>query len=154
MKTQEQILARMGEIRLEDTFGFRIEVLLNALSFENAKPFLKPEAVKEGWDEGAALTEARLRANAEGYLTFAWGKAEGHRGISASRSTDKMGEYIWLVGTDEDFKKYDETEYAYYGCPKLKAAAEFFGTPLPTDDSLVKMMSGEPCRDDCTGCRD
>ena len=154
MKTQEQILARIKEVEKEDMLGFQRDVLINALSFENAKPFLKPEAIKEEWDEGVNLTEEKLQAAAKSYLEFAWGKAEDHRGISASRSTEKMGEYIWLLGTDEDYALYAATSYAMYGCPMLKAAAEFFKTPIPTTSELVKMMNGEPCSDDCTGCRD
>lgn len=131
MKTQEQILARIKEVEKEDMLGFQREVLLNALNYEHAKSSLKPETTKEQWEEGAALTEEKLQAAAKGYLEFAWGKAEDHRGISASRSTEKMGEYIWLLGTDEDYALYEATSYAMYGCPMLKAAAEFFKTPSP-----------------------
>jgi hypothetical protein len=141
MRTQEEILARLREVSKEDFFGFSQEVLLGALDFEHAKPFLKEGVTPDQW--APALTEEALKKDALNYLTFAWGKAEDHRGISASRSVDKMTQYCWLLGYD--VKSIEEAGYAQYGCPKLKAAAELLGAPLPTEPALVRMMDGEPC---------
>lgn len=71
------------------------------------------------------------------YLKFAFGKAENHRGLSASRSVDRIGEYLWLLGLDTD--AFEAAEYAQYGVPKLKVAADRLGVPFPESPRLVNM---------------
>lgn len=141
MRTQDEIVARIKEVKKNDVFGFSQEVLLGSLDFEHAKPFLTDGVTAEQWTPD--LTDDDVKKEALDYLTFAWGKAEDHRGISASRSVDKMTQFCWLLG--HDVKAIDDAEYAQYGCPKLKVAAELLGAPLPTDPALVRMINGVPC---------
>lgn len=149
MRTQDEIVTRIKEVEAEDLLGFQRDVLLAALDFEHAKPYLKPETPPEKWRN---LDEATIRADATAYLTFAWGKAENHLGISASRSVEKMTTFCWLLGLD--ISKIEAAGYPRYGCPKLKAAAELLGEPLPTERDLVNMMAGDPCNPYCfDGCR-
>ncbi len=59
------------------------------------------------------------------YMVFAWGKSFNERGISASRSIEKLSAYLWLFGrkdlvdiiTDDDL-------YNPYGMPALLAVCE------------------------------
>ncbi len=149
MKTQEEILQRVRQAG-EDFFGFTVSVLVGSLSFENAKPFLKEGTLPDQWTPD--LTDEAVMKSALAYLEFAWGKAEDHRGLSASRSVDKMTAFCWLLG--HDVSGIDAAEYAYYGCPKLKVVAQLLGQPLPTDPALVNMMEGRPCDPHCEqGCR-
>lgn len=164
MRTQEEILKRIEESKKRNAFfNFEIEVLVEALDFEHAKPFLKNTATPETWNVereadgyGPKLRypltrEEDLKKAAAAYLKFAWGKAEDHRGISAGRSVDKMTSFCWLLG--HDTKSIEEAGYANYGCPKLKACAELLGEPLPTDEAIVRMMQGEACHPYCEeGC--
>lgn len=148
MRTQEEIVNRMKTI---DSFlGFETEVLVTALDYEHAKPFLKPETKLEEWK---ADTEEELLKAARDYAVFAWGKAEDHRGISANRSVAKLAEWAWLLGRDDVLLAMEKAGYENYGCPKLKAFCEGMGFPVPTDEGLQRMMCGVPCSDHCdNGC--
>lgn len=145
MRTQDEIVKRMTEVTAEDIFGFQQEVLIGALEFERAKPFLVPEATAEKWQP---WNDESLKAAALDYLEFAWGKAEDHRGLSAERSVMKLTEYAWLMGLT-----VKDVPYAQYGCPFLKAFSEAIGAPVPDSIPLHRMMRGEPCREGCDmGC--
>lgn len=160
MRTQDEIVARMKAVGEDDFLGFAREVLLDALDYEHARPFLKEGVTADRWAETKpTLTEEATKAAALKYLEFAWGKAKDHRGISASRSrgistsrsVDKMTSYCWLLGLDVD--RIEAAGYAQYGCPKLKAAAKLLGAAVPTDESLVRMMNGGSCTPGCDeGC--
>lgn len=163
MKTQEEILARIAKVKPDDFFGFETYVLIDALEYENAKPFLKEGTPRESWcftqvddaDGGSLVhpyaTDEHCRKNAISYLRFAWSKADGHRGLSANRSVAKLTSYCWLLGYD--VKAIEDAPYPSYGCPKLKVVAELLGQPLPTDPALVNMMEGRPCEANCNqGC--
>src|SRR5258706_374110 len=97
-RTQDEIVPRIAAIADDDWAGFGREVLIPALDFTHAKPYLVPEATAAEWDiDEAGDTEAA----AWSYLDFAIGKIQDHRGISAGRSVDKLTEYAWLLGRDD-----------------------------------------------------
>lgn len=151
MRTQDEIVARIKakEVEKKSLFGFDLDVLICNLDFERAKPWLTPEAKAEEWVVGD------VKAKALDYLEFAWGKAEDHRGLSASRSVEKMTEYCWLLGHDALVKRIEAGEigYAQYGTPILRAVSEALGYPVPTTPALVRMMSGASCEPGCeNGC--
>lgn len=147
-RSQDEIIARMSATG-DDYFVFRSEVLVGALDYEHAKPYLKPEVTAEEW----APSEAEdALASAASYLAFAIGKIDGHRGISASRSVDKLTEYAWLLGRDDVVEAMGVADYENYGAPKVKAFAVGLGLPWPTDNAeLERMANGLPCVDDCDG---
>jgi hypothetical protein len=81
-------------------------------------------------------------------MAFAWGKARDHRGISASRSVEKMRTWVWLLDDPEITANYQN-----YGAPILRAICERYGFPIPDGDDMRRMSEGEPCRDGCDeGC--
>ena len=134
-----------------DMFGWQREALVGFLPFEHARKWLKDDVTEEQWDEDRPRLEIEsVYAEAVDYLQFAWGKAEGHRGISAGRSVIKMQAYCWLLGYDGT-PIDDDGHYYPYGAPGLKLAAEFLRQPLPTDPDLVRMMNGQACSSDCWG---
>ena len=146
-RTQDEIVARIKQVAADDWLGFRQEVLIGALDFEHAKPFLKPETTAEGWKPSDIEDDAR------GYLDFAVGKIVDHRGISASRSVDKLTEYAWLLGRDDVVAAMDGAHYPQYGAPKVKAFADGMGWSWPADADLARMANGGSCSDDCqSGC--
>lgn len=156
-RSQDEILARMVAA-CEDLFGFRREVLLLALDFDHARQFLVGDATAEQW---AAATPTDYAAEALAYLGFACGKALGHRGISASRSVDKLREWAWLFGRDDVVSAMDSARYAMYGVPKLRAFAVRMGDPWAAvwtehavpGGELDRMSRSELCRPDCdAGC--
>ncbi len=152
MRTQEEIVQRYEAVKADDVLGFRSEVLLLYLDFEHAKPYLKPDVTAESWNADVSKydRDAVLEAAAK-YMVFAWGKVKDHRGISASRSVDKMTEYAWLLGEDALVEEIGRTGYAQYGAPPLKLICEKLGFPLPDDEPTKRMMRGEPC---CDGCQE
>jgi hypothetical protein len=146
VRTQEEIVTRF-EAAIDDMFGFQREVLLGAMDYEHAKPFLKEDVTEAEWQESRSDTAEAAR----GYLDFAIGKIVDHRGISAGRSVEKLTEYAWLLGRDDVVAAMEAADYTNYGAPKVKAFAEGMGLPWPTDDPrLVRMAEGLPCRTD--GC--
>lgn len=151
-RTQEEILARIAVVKPDDIFGFRFDVLGVALDFEHARAFLKPEATAEAWAD-IQVCACDWDAAARDYYKFALGKIENHRGISASRSVEKLTEYAWLLGRDDVIAAMDAAEYPQYGAPKVAAFAAGFGLAWPEDVAMVRMSSGLPCEDDCyEGC--
>lgn len=154
MRSQDEIVKRIRETKDTDFFGFGQEVLLQALDFEHAKEFIKPEVTKEIWNEVfSTYTDENLKKMASEYLEFAWDKAEDHRGLSASRSVQKMTEFVWLLGMDDVVKKIGDASFTTYGAPILKIVAEALGTIIPASEALVNMMNGSPCSPSCDeGC--
>lgn len=151
MRAQEQIAERA--VKADGFLNFSREVLIPLLDFDHAKPFLKPEATAEKWKP---VTQEESLAEMREYMDFAWGKAQDHRGISAGRSVQKMTEWTWIHGTDEqvaEIERMSDEQYAQYGAPVLKRVCEMFGFPIPKDPDLVRMMGGLPCEDGCEmGC--
>lgn len=150
-RSQAEIVARFTDIEGDDVFGFRREVLLSALDFEHAKPHLKDGVTEEEWTEARTVD---FNGKAREYLDFAIEKIRDHRGISASRSVDKLGEFAWLLQRDDVVTAMDEAGYAQYGAPKVKAFAAGMGFDWPTDDELLdRMAEGFECTYGCQeGC--
>jgi hypothetical protein len=87
------------------------------------------------------------------YMSFAWSKVEDHRAISASRSIDKLGAYVWLMGDDNVLSEMEAAGYAQYGAPKLACVCLAYGLPIPQDEEVQRMIRGETCRPGCdAGC--
>lgn len=153
IRSQDEIVARIREYEKpgsEDLmFGWRRDVLLLALDYDHAKPFLNEDATREAWDEARPKDVA---AEAKGYLEFAIGKIQDHRGISASRSVERLREYAWLLDqTEAVVNAMDLADYPQYGAPQVKAFAVGMGWPWPDDAELNRMAQGLSCIDDCEG---
>ena len=158
MRTQEEIAAKVTAIQAEGGFlDFRPEVLLAYLDFEHAQPFLKPDATEETWEARSTgrggynpnertgtldpADEETLKADMLIYLAFAWEKAEDRRGISASRSVQKLEMWLWLLGSEKlAALAADDDSYAPYGAPILAAISKEFGVPIPA--GMEKMAAG------------
>jgi hypothetical protein len=155
MRTQDEIVARIEAVKGDDFLGFRQQVLVDFLDFDHARPYLKPGTTPEVWAEASTqdATDDLIAEQAKGYMEFAWGKAENHRGLSAGRSIEKMTEYAWLLGRDDVLDAMDEAGYVNYGAPKLAAMCTLMGWPIPDDEGLQRMIKGQPCEPGCAmGC--
>ncbi|RQX05899.1 hypothetical protein [Micromonospora inaquosa] len=152
IRTQEEIVTRIWALRANsgDAFGFREEVLVEALDLDHAHQVIAPRHSAE-WNQ-----RADHESYARDYLRFAIGKIIDHRGNSASRSVDKLGELAWLLGRDDIVAAMDHADYPMYGAPKVKAFADGFGWPFLDDLdgdgrlSLARMADGQQC--DPPGC--
>lgn len=158
MRTPVQIVDHCLAITGEDTFGWqRQTVIIYGLSFADAQRlgFVKPGTEDDGsWPEPSV---ERTEAAARGYLVFAIGKAIDHRGISASRSVEKLAAFAWLLGSDATVKSIHAADYAQYGAPQLKAFAIGMGWSgaweVHATPELERMAEGRPCHDGCDdGC--
>jgi hypothetical protein len=149
-RTQAEIVARLAAS--DGMFGFDREVLIGALDFEHAKPYLNAEVTEDQWFEDGR-GERNVLSDAMAYLGFAIDKILNHRGISASRSVEKLREYAWLLGRDDVVAAMDEADYAQYGAPQVKAFAVGMGLTWPDIPDLARMANGEPCEPGCeSGC--
>ncbi len=148
--------------RAQDTsqlFGFQAEVLVEYLTFDQAKPLLKPETQTDpnapaNWGDVKAQTDDQILADLRDYMAFAWGKVRDHRGISAGRSIEKMRAWLWLLGDDEALAFADaDRNYPQYGAPVLAFICRRFNLPIPDGDDLANMIDGRPCEPGCQqGC--
>lgn len=159
-RTHDEIVARLREVRADgnDVFGFREEVLLEALAVDHAREFLAPHVTRE-----QRQPPTDLEAHARWYLEFAIEKILDHRSISASRSVVKLAEFAWLLGRDDVVSAMDRAGYPMYGAPKVKAFADGLGWQFHDADddaddrrALRRMAQGEQCDPDgcTTGCAD
>lgn len=147
-RKQAEIVARIENIAKDDYFGFRREVLLRALDFDHAKPYLKEGTTADQWGAPTDTGE-----EAKEYYGFALGKIRDHRGLSADRSVQKLTEYAWLLGRDDVVAAMDAADYPQYGAPKVKAFADLMGYEWPDDKELTNMARGDYCRPLCDmGC--
>lgn len=148
--TPEEIVARAREVASDDMLGWRVDVLVRALGYEDAREILGPDVTADLWEdmrEGDTLEAARA------YYGFAIGKIRDHRGISAERSTIKLREYAWLLGRDDAIAAMDAADYSQYGAPKVKAFGEGLGLAWPDEPAMKRMADGEPCEPGCVeGC--
>lgn len=140
MRTQDEIVAY---VKAGDGFiNWAVDVCCPYLDYEHGKPWLNPEVAPGDWVQ-KPYDEAVLLKEAAEYAVFAWGKAQDQRGLSASRSVDKLRAFAFMLGRDDVVAAMDAAEYAQYGAPKLEAFCEGMGFPVPTDADLVAMMHGE-----------
>lgn len=90
--------------------------------------------LKEGatW-EPKPWTRDVIMAQLAGDLAFAFEKALGQRGISASLMRQVIKMWLWVL--DEGMPpEADDDDYAQYGLPLLKAVALKFGLPNEIGD--------------------
>lgn len=122
-RTPEEIVARITAIEVSDPLGFQRADLIEALPYEQVKPYLKDGITAEEW---GPIQSTDPIAKARDYLGFAWGKANNCRGISAMRSVNHLQAWIWLAGFDH-FDRIANAEYQFYGKPVLVIASEALG---------------------------
>lgn len=123
MKTAAEIIARMQVEEPRDWMGTIRSDLVDYLEFEDAKPYLKPEATAEMWAQREAKPPMdRVRD----YLSFAWDKANDCRGLSAGRSLDHLRAWLFVAGYG-DLVDAHFADYERYGKFQLVIASELAG---------------------------
>ena len=136
MRTQDEIGARVGERQEMDMLGFEWHEYLPYLDFEHAKEYLKPEITTETWSGGKPIDVDALKAEMIDYVPFAWEKANGFRGISASRSLSHFLAWFWLLGENEMVEMLD-SDYEFYGKDQLRDITGWLGLdPDKFDDGV------------------
>lgn len=165
MRTADEIVQRIHDLALTDALGFERNVLLQFIPGERAIEFiaetLRESGQAEAFDASKHVfheqTRGRVLQEMREYMPFAWGKAIGHRGISACRSVAKFSAWLWLL-EDADLVAMceDSTRYPQYGAPILKAICDKYGSDVgevPAGLEVERMAAGLPCVDGCqVGC--
>ena len=156
MKTADQIVERIKEINAEaNLFDFQPDTLMEFLTFEQAKPFLKDEATADKWGDVTPLTEADVLNKMREYMNeYGIDKAENHRGLSAGRTIDRFRAWLWLLGDDELLAFADEDRnYKNYGAPILMRICKKYELASEFSEEFINMAAGKPCVPDCdSGC--
>ena len=142
MKTQQQILEHIKEIKDEDFFGFEISILIEFLTAESIET-LRGVVVKDDADFSDHVPkspdEETIKSEMRDYMPFAWGKANGFRGISAGRSIQHYQAWLWLLGEYEFSKSL--SNYQYYGKDELVEICDYLGLDASKWDDGVRRNS-------------
>lgn len=145
IRSYDEIVERCRNTK--SLFGFDMEVLLQYVPYEQARPFLKEDTDPIGWDAHCApLTRDRILEDMASYMKFAWTKVEDHRGISAGRSVEKMEMWLWLLSDDDTMQEVEAAPYQNYGAPKLAVICRRYDLPIPEDEDVQLMIQGKMCR--------
>jgi len=154
LRTIEEIKQRINKISELDLFGISADLIVY-LPYEHAKEFIKPEVTEEQYNKEfkKSYTKENIIKEIRDYMSFALGKAENHRGISAGRSIEHFCAWLWLL-KDHELLAFAEDDYNYenYGCPILKKICEKYDIQYPDDEGMLNMAKGEKCYKECSGC--
>ena len=153
MRTFKEIQERCNNT--ESFFGFDVEVLILYLPYRYAKSFLKEGVTSNEWEKDCYIKLKRdtVLKEMKEYMEFAWGKIEDHRGLSASRSIEKMEAWVWLLGDDKVLGEMKAVNYKNYGAPKLKVICDAYGFFVPQNIMVQNMIKSLRCLPDCNqGC--
>lgn len=153
-RTDEQILAHIEQVQQADFFGAQQNGLLLALSYPAAKPLINDAIDEFEWASQYHTDAERVEDDARQYLSFAIGKADDHRGLSAVRSFDHYRAWMWLLGKDE---LIDWNRPTNYGAGVLRQISQVMGWEAEWDKlaspELNRMADGLPCVEGCQdGC--
>jgi hypothetical protein len=128
-------------------------VLLAALDFDHARPFLHATARRNRWRR-----QHDHEPRARGYLVLAICEIINHRDAQARRAVVALGELAWLLGRDDVVAAMDLAGDRCCGAPKVKAFADGLGWRFAetvedpeSRHMLVRMAAGQQCHPD--GCR-
>lgn len=143
-------------IMKEDPLGITLDDILEFMTFEEAKPYLKEEYIKKvesGEEEWTYLdyTPINVINKMKDYMEFAWNKANNFRGLSAWRSIQHYRNWLYMLGDSFDNLINAMKRYDYYGKPFLALISELL------DIDWKKFDSGLWCQRedvDCTVCRE
>lgn len=128
MRTQDEIVQKIKDSENGfDIFDIVINDSIIFLDFDHAQEFLNKEVTKEEWVEDyKEMTDEVVLEYMKDYMDFAWGKANGCRGLSAERSMMHYNNWFWLLN-DGGSEKIETEDYQYYGKDVLVQICERYG---------------------------
>lgn len=138
-----------------DLLGFRKEAVVAVLADEDLALVFKddPKYSHVKSTTTRRYTEFTVKAETYRYLTFAIDKAKEHRGISATRSVEKLMVWMWMMEKVNHPDEHTEP-YVQYGVPILKWIASEIAYPWPVKDRIIDAMAlGQVCPDCIAGSR-
>ncbi len=157
-RSQDEILARIKALSahatevlsVEDFGGWRREVLIEALDYTNARPFIKPDVTEDAW---FAETCSDVNDELVDYFAHTLGNLELHKPVSSLRAIARLREYVWLGGHDGALAAMDAAPYGNFGAPKLRALQAAMAWEMYWEPTARRMAEGKLCRPTCDlGC--
>lgn len=127
MRTQDEIVARIRKIELDDFREYERSDLVEYLDFKHAKPFLEPGITEMEWKPA----DKSPREQVIEYMPLAWLRANDCQSLPASRyfnrrSIDHLRAWTWLDGNDELPDRLDKV-YQCSGKPCLVLVCQAYG---------------------------
>lgn len=127
MRTDDEIITRINQTRARDIFSFELSDLADYLpALKLPLIGLRPNPEFKTSPRDKESIEATMRD----YMSFAWGKANNCRGLSALRSLSHYQAWLWMVDHPVNF-----ANYTHYGKPQLRAICEHYGWDWRSWDS-------------------
>ena len=139
MRTVEEIKRRINDRRKDDILGFEWIIYVEALPWKEKQEFLIATAKPEN---NPQKTEEEIKQEAIDYMPFAWEKANGFRGLSASRSISHYIAWLWLLGASDKYLQALSDDYEFYGKPQLVKICKFLRIKCQWDDNV--RLNSEP----------
>lgn len=128
---QDALVARINERKDKDMFGFEWHEYLPHLEPERLMPYVKAGTSVADLPPVEPVDREKMLAKMKDYMSFAFEKAHGERGLSAGRSLMHYVAWTWLAGdadfSDEIDRMSESDDYAPYGLPVLRRICEFYG---------------------------
>lgn len=146
IQPQVAVLARYKARNKDDLLGFEVNEYLAYLNYDKAQEFLKEEfrddaETRDEWTKIPSLEEAL--AGMKDYMSFAWDKANGFRGISADRSIRHYVAWTWIISDEQFSDEVDLAQYEFYGKDILVKICERYGWDHNEWDDGVR-LNDEP----------
>jgi len=153
LKTTEELVAYYESKKEDDFLGAIFGDIAVHLPKDVLQPLCADGTDLSQMEEPLPCTREYVLKAMKSYMDFAWGKATGHRGISAGRSIQHFESWLWMLGDEEAIAfVQDESHYPQYGCPMLKYICNKYGFDIPDSDDVKRMCGGQPCGDSDCGC--
>ncbi len=144
MRTQEEIIHRYQTLRPDSVVPWRLEILVHAMTFTNAKKLgaLLPAVVAADWNRERLITDSdwwgRLKMYAD---KVAWGlmfkkerSAVAQNPRSYERAIQRIDEMLWLLGREDLMSEMRAIEFfPDLGEVKLCWMYHALGWPIPED---------------------
>lgn len=134
MKNIDEIKDKIEVGFKDDFFEFGIRDIIEALPFEDAKPYLTADFVsqpdaEEEWEQLRLKSADDVLTKMKDYLSFAYDKAHNQRGLSADRSIRHFIAWAWLINDDFHQELVDlyDNSYDDYGLSILHRIKEWLG---------------------------
>lgn len=141
MRTIDEIVAKIEAVKPGDRLGLEYGNYIGYLPFKQASPYLVSGASEFDWCALARDRDSILAEMLE-YMSFAWRKANGCRGISSSESVGHYVAWLWMI--DKEIPGLED-RYDYYGKTCLVEICDKFGWDWHQwDDGLWRRSESDP----------
>lgn len=135
--TPEELAAKLKQ-KATEVWSHWTEILVYYVPYELVKDMFSKEyqdAIADGSKVHTVITDVyETTQDMLDYMVFGWTKALDERGLSASRTIDKVACWLWLLDRDDlRLVVIDDDKYNPYGTPALIALNEALGIESPAD---------------------